>query len=77
MSLLILILPNSTLFKQKKTIESFSKMSGYNFNEGGGGRSKPYVIIKGGFSQSLRSLTEVEGGSKMEKNALRNLWTAP
>ena len=34
----------------------------------GGGSVKPYVIIKGGFSQSLRSLTEGrKGGQKSEK----------
>ena len=36
--------------------------------ERGGGSVKPYVIIKGGFSQSLRSLTEGgRGGQKSEK----------
>ena len=39
-----------------------------------GGRSvKHYVIIKGEFSQTLRSLTEGGGGSKIRKIALRNL----
>ena len=43
-------------------------MSECNNGKGGGGSVKPYVIIKGGFSQSLRSLTEGgRGAQKSEK----------
>ena len=43
-------------------------MSKYNNVKGGEGSVKPYVIIKGGFSRSLRSLTEEgRGVRKSEK----------
>ena len=44
---------------------------------GEGDLMKPYVIIKGGVSQSLQSLTDGGGGSKIRKIALCNLLTAP
>ena len=43
-------------------------MSGYNYGEeGGGGLGKPYVIIKGGFNRSLRSLTKRGRGVQNSK----------
>ena len=43
-------------------------ITGMGLRGGEGGSVKPYVIIKGGLSQSLRSLTEGgRGGQKSEK----------
>ena len=49
-------------------------MSKYNNVKGGEGLVKPYVIIKGGIQPILTlPYRGGEGGSKIQKNALRNL----